>query len=236
MSLGADQILLVSDFFHPFDVLAVQLFRNRDMRHAGRGVAPCLCRWFGGHQMTSPARISTMGPPSHWVQPTPDVTMSVCPSGCVPGRTRPRFECDRTRCNARRFWRLDNRVNPHGPGEIFLRALLGGPCPISFDVHVGLLSRVLGERSHFWKALHLCPRSSPVSPCLHYRCQAPAGTPRNRASRHRLCRRDKYFSVALPMPSASRATARTMHARDTHQSVNECEGLVGPSRFDRVSG
>src|SRR5579883_251675 len=47
------------------------------------GVAPCQCLWFGGHQMTSPARISTIGSPSHWVQPKPDVTTRVCPSGCV---------------------------------------------------------------------------------------------------------------------------------------------------------
>src|SRR3954447_21402889 len=47
------------------------------------GVAPCQCLWFGGHQITSPARISTMGSPSHCVQPQPDVTISVCPSGCV---------------------------------------------------------------------------------------------------------------------------------------------------------
>src|SRR6476659_3147808 len=31
----------------------------------------------------SPALISTIGPPSHCVQPLPDVTISVCPSGCV---------------------------------------------------------------------------------------------------------------------------------------------------------
>src|SRR3954449_11730373 len=47
------------------------------------GVAPCQCRCPGGHQITSPARISTIGSPSHWVQPHPEVTISVCPSGCV---------------------------------------------------------------------------------------------------------------------------------------------------------
>src|SRR4051794_5074612 len=45
------------------------------------GVAPCQCLWPGGHQMTSPARISTMGSHSHWVQPQPEVTIKVCPSG-----------------------------------------------------------------------------------------------------------------------------------------------------------
>src|SRR5262249_32837810 len=47
------------------------------------GDAPCQCLWPGGHQMTSPARISTMASPSHCVQPQPAVTSRVCPSGCV---------------------------------------------------------------------------------------------------------------------------------------------------------
>src|SRR6476469_8367297 len=46
-------------------------------------VAPCQCLWPGGHQMTSPARISTRDSPSHCVQPQPAVTIKVCPSGCV---------------------------------------------------------------------------------------------------------------------------------------------------------
>src|SRR3982751_2825450 len=47
------------------------------------GVAPCQCLWLGGHQITSPARISTMRSPSHWVQPQPAVTINVWPSGWV---------------------------------------------------------------------------------------------------------------------------------------------------------
>src|SRR5207237_3932028 len=47
------------------------------------GVAPCQCFSLGGHQTTSPARISCFGPPSLCTQPQPDVTISVCPSGCV---------------------------------------------------------------------------------------------------------------------------------------------------------
>src|SRR5918911_2168373 len=45
-------------------------------------VAPCQCRSRGGHQTTSPARISPFGPPSLCTQPQPCVTTSVCPSGC----------------------------------------------------------------------------------------------------------------------------------------------------------
>src|SRR4051812_18757445 len=45
-------------------------------------VAPCQCLSRGGHQTTSPARISTFGPTSLCTQPQPWVTTSVCPSGC----------------------------------------------------------------------------------------------------------------------------------------------------------
>ena len=47
------------------------------------GLAPCQCLTPGGHQSTSPGRISSMGPPQHWVQPSPAVTINDCPSGCV---------------------------------------------------------------------------------------------------------------------------------------------------------
>jgi hypothetical protein len=38
---------------------------------------------YGGHQTTSPGRMSTVGPPLLCTHPQPDVTISVCPSGCV---------------------------------------------------------------------------------------------------------------------------------------------------------
>jgi hypothetical protein len=47
------------------------------------GVAPCQCLSFGGHQTTSPGRISTFGPPSLCTHPHPEVTIRVCPSGCL---------------------------------------------------------------------------------------------------------------------------------------------------------
>jgi hypothetical protein len=37
----------------------------------------------GGHQITSPGRISSLGSPQHWVQPHPEVTIKVWPSGWV---------------------------------------------------------------------------------------------------------------------------------------------------------
>src|SRR5439155_3300825 len=47
------------------------------------GAAPCQCFSPGGNQTTSPGRISSIGPPSCCARPTPAVTISVWPSGCV---------------------------------------------------------------------------------------------------------------------------------------------------------
>src|SRR5436305_13997504 len=47
------------------------------------GVAPCQCFSPGGNQITSPGRISSMGPPQRWTRPQPAVTIRVWPSGWV---------------------------------------------------------------------------------------------------------------------------------------------------------
>src|SRR5208283_1726406 len=47
------------------------------------GVAPCQCFSPGGNQITSPGRISLIGPPQRCTRPQPAVTIRVCPSGCV---------------------------------------------------------------------------------------------------------------------------------------------------------
>src|SRR5437016_7804681 len=47
------------------------------------GVAPCQCFSLGGNQTTSPGRISSIGPSQLCAQPRPNVTINVCPSGCV---------------------------------------------------------------------------------------------------------------------------------------------------------
>src|SRR6185437_1174093 len=46
-------------------------------------VAPCQCFSPGGQTTTSPARISRLGPSSHFTQPQPAVTISLWPSGWV---------------------------------------------------------------------------------------------------------------------------------------------------------
>src|SRR2546423_10176726 len=47
------------------------------------GLAPCQCFSSGSNQTTSPGRISSTGPPNLCTLPTPEVTISVWPSGCV---------------------------------------------------------------------------------------------------------------------------------------------------------
>src|SRR6185369_15156082 len=47
------------------------------------GAAPCQCFSPGANQITSPGRISSMGPPQCCALPHPEVTISVWPSGCV---------------------------------------------------------------------------------------------------------------------------------------------------------
>src|SRR5438874_12494870 len=47
------------------------------------GVAPCQCFSPGANQTTSPGRISSIGPPSRCAHPSPDVTISVWPNGCI---------------------------------------------------------------------------------------------------------------------------------------------------------
>src|SRR6266513_5087605 len=46
-------------------------------------VAPCQCFSPGGNQITSPGRISSIGPSQRCASPQPAVTISVWPSGCV---------------------------------------------------------------------------------------------------------------------------------------------------------
>src|SRR5947209_2728452 len=47
------------------------------------GPAPCQCFSFGGIHTVSPALISRIGPPFACTRPTPEMTCSVWPSGCV---------------------------------------------------------------------------------------------------------------------------------------------------------
>src|SRR5438034_10382783 len=43
--------------------------------------APCQCFSPGSNQITSPGRMSSIGPPQRWTRPQPAVTIRVWPSG-----------------------------------------------------------------------------------------------------------------------------------------------------------
>src|SRR5688572_13838499 len=47
------------------------------------GAAPCQCLMPGGHQTTSPGRMTCTALPHSCVKPTPAVTINRCPAGCV---------------------------------------------------------------------------------------------------------------------------------------------------------
>src|SRR2546422_598063 len=46
-------------------------------------VAPCQCFTPGGIHTTSPGLISRFSPPQSWTHPVPEVTIRICPAGCV---------------------------------------------------------------------------------------------------------------------------------------------------------
>src|SRR5437870_10122903 len=82
-------------------------------------VAPCQCFSPGGHQTTSPGRISSFGPPSLCTHPHPDVTNRVCPSGCVCHAVRaPGSNVTLDAERARRLAWLEQGVNAYSAGKI----------------------------------------------------------------------------------------------------------------------
>src|SRR4051794_13326842 len=85
------------------------------------GEAPCQCLSPGGNHTTSPALISSMGPPSRCTHPRPAVTISVCPSGWVchavraPGSKVTRAPLTRPGCGA--WKRGSTRTEPVNQSE-----------------------------------------------------------------------------------------------------------------------
>ena len=76
MLFVAGQIVPVGDFVTQWDGAL-----GRVMEVVGD--APCQCFSPGGHEITSPGRITLIDPPHLCTKPQPEVTMSVWPRGCV---------------------------------------------------------------------------------------------------------------------------------------------------------
>src|SRR5205807_4433958 len=100
------------------------------------GVAPCQCFSPGGNQITSPGRMSSMGPPQRWTRPQPAVTISVWRSlvavPCFPSAgfnrdTHPDRTC-RSGC-------LEQGVKADRAGKVLGRSFPGRLRATSFDVH-----------------------------------------------------------------------------------------------------
>ena len=87
------------------------------------GVAPCQFFSPGTSETTSPGRISSIAPPSRCAQPQPAVTISVWPSGGVPGGPGAGLERDAGAGCACRGVRLEQRVYTHRAGKPIGRSL-----------------------------------------------------------------------------------------------------------------
>jgi hypothetical protein len=107
-------------------------------------VAPCQCLWPGGHQMTSRVRISSFCSPSHWVQPLPAVTISVCPQWVV---------CQAERAPGSkvllRGGEAHARVHARYQGDLGFKKL---PIIIPFELRFRLNTSLLNESNAFLQA------------------------------------------------------------------------------------
>jgi len=99
-------------------------------------VAPCQCFSLGANQTTSPGRISSTGPASRWSQPQPDVTISVCPSGCVCHAVRaPGSKVTLAPAARGRSGRAEQWIDAHRAGEPLRGSFAGRLGSDSFDFH-----------------------------------------------------------------------------------------------------
>ena len=134
------------------------------------GDAPCQCFSPGGIQMTSPGRISSIGPPHRCARPAPDThDQRLTERMRVPRRPSPRLKRDARAVDTRRRRRVQQRIDPYGSGEPLRRALCARPGTNPDDVH---------DFSCFGG---LCPY---------------AGRPRPREERGKACERRKPHPVA----------------------------------------
>src|SRR6266516_7905732 len=100
-------------------------------------VAPCQCFSPGENQITSPGRISSIGPPQRCTRPQPAVTIRVWRSlVAVPGGPSARLERDTGADRACRTGCLEQGVNAYRAGKILGWSFAGRLGAASFDVHV----------------------------------------------------------------------------------------------------
>jgi hypothetical protein len=129
-------VLRVADVFHPVDDLAVERFRNRDVRHRcgrRRAVPVLLAR----REPNDIARLDLLDWPALALREAAagrhDQRLSERMR--VPGRARAGLERDAGAADTRRIGRLEQRVDADRAGEPLGRSLAGRLCAVSLDIH-----------------------------------------------------------------------------------------------------
>src|SRR5258705_5813022 len=129
-------VLLVADLFHPVDVLAVERFRNSDMRHRGRrcrAVPVLLAGWkpddIAGTDFFDRSALGLR--PAKAGRDDQGLTERMgVPCGAGAG-----LEGDVTTAEACRVAHLEHRVHTDRAGEPGLGAFAGRPRAVALDIH-----------------------------------------------------------------------------------------------------
>src|SRR5579863_780412 len=135
MSVSA-AVLLVADLLHPIDILAVELFLNRDMAH-GRGHAravPVLFAWRKPHDI---AGTNFLDWAALALRPaaTGRDDQRLAERVRMPGGASARLEGDQSAGDARGIRRGEQRIDAHRAREPIRRAFIGRLRSASFDFH-----------------------------------------------------------------------------------------------------
>src|SRR4029453_13400723 len=129
-------VLRVADVLHPVDDLAIERFRNRDVRHryGRRRAVPVL---LAGREPNDIARLDLLDWPALTLREGAAARHDQRLSGGmgVPGRGPAGLERDAGAADARRIGRLEQRVDADRAGEPLGRSLAGGLCAVSLDIH-----------------------------------------------------------------------------------------------------
>src|SRR6266567_7411491 len=120
-------VLFVADLFHPVDILAVEGFRNRDMRHGGRrrrAVPMLLARW----KPDDVAGTDFLDRPTFAVHPAEAGrdNQGLAERMGVPHGSGTGFESHMTAAHARRVADLKHWIDADGAGEPRFRAFARG--------------------------------------------------------------------------------------------------------------
>src|SRR5882757_6099703 len=135
-SQSSRAVLLVRDLLHPVDILAVQGFRDRDVRHGRRGcrAVPVLLARRKPHDIAGPDLFNGPAFGLHPAEARGDDQRLAKRMG-VPHGPGTGLERDLAAADAQRVADLEYRVDTHGACEPCLGAFAGGPRAVALDVH-----------------------------------------------------------------------------------------------------